>query len=412
MEWINKITNSGLDNLSDLVDNRASHFDAFAKVGFPTRKNEHWKYTNLQKFLDKNWEFSTEQTNLSNDDLPKEISENAERLVFVNGLFNADLSSFELGGLKVYSLSGEVKNQNIQNNALFNMNKALCTDGFSIEMNRSEIAERRIEVFYVNTIPNNLINLQYQIHLAENSSVKITEQWINLSDEPCFFHSFSGGHVSQDARLEICKIQDVSDNTIIIDNSNISQDQKSYAQVDTMTLNGDLLRNNLQFSHNGEYLESHLRAVTILDGKTHADHSTLVDHSQPNGFSNQMYKGVYTDRSKGVFNGRIMVHKDAQKTNAFQQNNNIVVDKTASIDTKPQLEIFADDVKCSHGCTIGEIDEKGIFYMQQRGIPEKEARALMTFAFVNEALENISDENLLFFLKRKIAKKLQVDLDL
>jgi Fe-S cluster assembly protein SufD len=155
---------------------------------------------------------------------------------------------------------------------------------------------------------------------------------------------------------------------------------------------------------------STLKGVTILHKKQHVDHATLVHHAQPNCESHQDYKGIFAELSEGVFNGQILVDKIAQKTNAFQQNNNILLDDKATVNTKPQLEIFADDVKCSHGCTIGQLDEEALFYLRSRGIPKKEAKALMTYAFANNVLESVQLPSLKKRINGQIAKKLGVNL--
>ena len=196
----------------------------------------------------------------------------------------------------------------------------------------------------------------------------------------------------------------------MIDNTFIVQEKSSHASVHTFSLGGKLIRNNLRYFHKGEHIMSTLKGVTILHDKQHVDHATLVHHAQPNCESHQDYKGIFAERSEGVFNGQILVDKIAQKTNAFQQNNNILLDDKATVNTKPQLEIFADDVKCSHGCTIGQLDEEALFYLRSRGIPKKEAKALMTYAFANNVLESVQLPSLKKRINGQIAKKLGVNL--
>jgi Fe-S cluster assembly protein SufD len=153
-----------------------------------------------------------------------------------------------------------------------------------------------------------------------------------------------------------------------------------------------------------------MKGITIIGDKQHVDHNTLVHHIEPNCESHQDYKGIFDDSSTGVFNGKVVVNKEAQKTNAFQANNNILVDDKATINTKPQLEIFADDVKCSHGCTIGQLDKDALFYMRSRGIPEKEAKALLMYAFANNVLESVKINAIKTRINKLIAQKLGVNL--
>ena len=181
-------------------------------------------------------------------------------------------------------------------------------------------------------------------------------------------------------------------------------------RVHTLSFGNKLVRNNLNFYQNGEHCNSILKGVTLASERQHIDHFTLVHHAQPNCESHQDYKGVYDDRSVGVFNGKIIVDQIAQKINAFQQNNNLLVSDKSTINTKPQLEIFADDVRCSHGCTIGQLDNEALFYLRSRGIPEKEARALLMYAFANNVLESVKNVALERRVKQVIADKLGVRL--
>ena len=189
------------------------------------------------------------------------------------------------------------------------------------------------------------------------------------------------------------------------------QEKNSTSNVNTLVLNGEFIRNGLCFEQNGPNCESNMNGISVLNGNQFADNHTFIDHKIANCRSNEVYKGVYMDNSKGVFNGKIMVRKDAQKIDAFQQNNNLLLDDKCAIDTKPQLEIYADDVKCSHGCTVGQLDEKALFYMKSRGIRSSHCKALLTYAFMSEALENITIIELKNQVQRLLMDKLNVDLE-
>jgi len=191
----------------------------------------------------------------------------------------------------------------------------------------------------------------------------------------------------------------------------VYQEQDSTCNINTLIFGGSFTRNNLNFEQNGSNCESNMNGVSVLNDNQLADNHTFVDHKSAHCRSNEMYKGVYLDNSKGVFNGKIMVRPDAQKIDAFQSNNNLLLSDSSSIDSKPQLEIYADDVKCSHGCTIGQLDDDALFYMRSRGIGIEEAKAVLTYAFASEAIENISVEQVKTLAKKLLAKKLNVDLD-
>ena len=210
--------------------------------------------------------------------------------------------------------------------------------------------------------------------------------------------------------MDYYKVQNDVNTASLIDNTYISQKDHSVVRVHTFSFGGKLTRNNLNFYQNGERIDSTLKGVTILGEKQHVDHHTLVHHAQPNCESHQDYKGIFGEQSTGVFNGKIIVDKIAQKTNAFQQNNNVLISDKATVNTKPQLEIFADDVKCSHGCTVGQLDEEALFYLQTRGIPKREAQALLMYAFANNVLESVRIPELKTRINKLIANKLGVSL--
>jgi Fe-S cluster assembly protein SufD len=210
--------------------------------------------------------------------------------------------------------------------------------------------------------------------------------------------------------IDYYKVQNDGPCASLIDNTYVSQERESNCSVHTFSFGGNLTRNNLNFYQKGEHCDSTLKGITILENKQHVDHNTLVHHIEPNCESHQDYKGLFDDASTGVFNGKIIVEREAQKTNAFQQNNNILIHDKATINAKPQLEIFADDVKCSHGCTIGQFDEDALFYLRSRGIAKKESRALLMYAFANTVLESVKIPELKVRINKLIANKIGVSL--
>jgi len=252
--------------------------------------------------------------------------------------------------------------------------------------------------------PRNLIVVD------ENSHVQIIERHQSLTENPVLTNSVTEIFANKRAIVDYYKVQNDNLNASLIDNTFINQRQESICSVHTFSFGGKLTRNNLKFYQNGERIDSILKGITIIGGKQHVDHSTLVKHIEPNCESHQDYKGIFSDNAIGVFNGKVIVEKEAQKTNAFQSNNNILLDDKATINAKPQLEIFADDVKCSHGCTIGQLDEDALFYLQSRGIPKKEAKALLMYAFSNNVLESVKIPELKKRIHKIIANKLGVSI--
>ena len=240
--------------------------------------------------------------------------------------------------------------------------------------------------------------------------MQVIERHQSLTSNEILTNAVTEIFAAKNAIVDYYKIQNDNASANLIDNTYIDQKDKSVVKIHSFCFGGKLTRNNLNFYQNGEYIDSTMKGVTILGDKQHVDHHTLVHHKQPNCESHQDYKGIYGENSTGVFNGKIIVDKIAQKTDAFQQNNNILISDKATINSKPQLEIFADDVKCSHGCTIGQLDQDALFYLQSRGIPKKEARALLMYAFANNVLESVRIPELKTRINKLIARKLGVNL--
>jgi Fe-S cluster assembly protein SufD len=296
---------------------------------------------------------------------------------------------------------------------MVSLNTAFARDGAYIYVPKSKVVDRPVEVVYfttgegaeVMTQPRNLMVIE------ENAEVQILERHVSLTDHPVLTNAVTEMVVDKQARVSYYKVQNDKHTASLIDNTFITQQDNSNVIVGTFSFGGKLVRNNLSFTLNGQHSETHMDGITIIGEGQHVDHHTLVDHAMPNCYSRELYKGIYDDNAKGVFNGKVIVRQDAQKTNAFQQNNNVLLSDKASVDTKPQLEIFADDVKCSHGCTVGQLDEEALFYLRSRGIPEREAKALLMYAFSSDALNYVRIPELRRRLNIIMSKKLGVDLE-
>jgi len=296
--------------------------------------------------------------------------------------------------------------------SLTTLNTAFAKEGAYINVPKSKVVDKPIEIIYFSTGNEAALMVQPRnlVIVGENAHVQIIERHQSLNSNPVLTNSVTEIFAQKRAIVDYYKIQNDVQTANLIDNTYIAQKQESRVAVHTFSFGGNITRNNLNFYHQGERIDSTLKGITIIGDKQHVDHYTLVQHATPNCESHQNYKTILSDSSNGVFNGKIFVEKEAQKTNAFQQNNNILLSDKATINAKPQLEIFADDVKCSHGCTIGQLDESAMFYMQQRGIPKKEARALLMYAFSNEVIESIKIPELKQRITKIIATKLGVNL--
>ncbi|TRZ45969.1 Fe-S cluster assembly protein SufD [Robertkochia solimangrovi] len=406
---------------------RSKAIKDFENLGFPSKKLESWKYTSLSKLLKSDYSvFPKNESSLEFKEVKKYFIHEIDsyKIVFIDGIYSSHLSETSHEGLDVCLMSAALSkpkykiiidnyfNKIAKTDGLTALNTAFSREGAFINIPRGKVVEKPIQILHFSTGNESSLLLQPRnlIVVGENAHVQIIERHQSLTDNPVLTNSVTEIFANKRAIVDYYKIQNDRQSASLIDNTFISQQQNSHALVHTFSLGGNVTRNNLQFFHKGEYLDSTLKGVTIIGDKQHVDHSTLVHHATPNCESHQDYKGIYADRSTGVFNGQIIVEKEAQKTNGFQQNNNILIDDTATINAKPQLEIFADDVKCSHGCTIGQLDDEAMFYLKSRGIPEKEARALLMYAFANNVLESVKIPEVKQRINKLIAMKLGVNL--
>lgn len=408
-------------------DVRSEAIKIFEDKGFPTKKEEAWKYTSLNKILKEDYSVFPKQENaIEYSDVKKYLIHDIDtyKVVFIDGKYSSHLSQTTHDGIDVCLMSAALSkpkyrlvienyfNKAATKDSLPSLNTAFSYEGAYINIPKNKLVEKPIQIIHFSTGNESAVMLQPRnlIVIGENSHVQIIERHQSLTENAVLTNSVTEIFTNKRAIVDYYKIQNDNLNASLIDNTFIKQKQESVASVHTFAFGGKLIRNNLNFYQNGERINSILKGVTIIGDKQHVDHNTLVHHVEPNCESHQDYKGIFGDNSTGVFNGKIIVEKEAQKTNAFQSNNNILISDKASINTKPQLEIFADDVKCSHGCTIGQLDESAMFYMQSRGIPKKEAKALLMYAFSNNVLSSVKIPEIKQRITKIIANKLGVSI--
>ncbi|MDA9334734.1 Fe-S cluster assembly protein SufD [Flavobacteriaceae bacterium] len=415
-----------LDN-TFVHDMRTEAIKRFELQGFPAKKDEAWKYTSLGKVLKEDFsvfaktEFAVEYKDVQ----PYFIHDiDSYKIVFVDGKYASHLSETTHEGIDICLMSAALSkpkyqlvienyfNKIAQKDSLTSLNTAFSNEGAYIHITKNKLVEKPIQIIHFSTGSEAALLLQPRnlIVVDENAHVQIIERHQSLTDNPTLTNSVTEIFAAKRGIVDYYKVQNDKENASLIDSTFIDQKRESHVSVHTFSFGGKLTRNNLNFYQNGEHIDSTLNGVTIIGNKQHVDHNTLVHHIEPNCESHQDYKGIFGDNSIGVFNGKVLVNKEAQKTNAFQANNNLLISDKASINTKPQLEIFADDVKCSHGCTIGQLDENALFYLRARGIPEKEAKALLMYAFANNVLESVKIPQLKNRINSLIAKKLGVNI--
>jgi len=409
-------------------DVRLAAIKNFEDKGFPSKKEEAWKYTSLNSLQKVDFSiFPKEDNAIEYKDVKKYFVHEIDtyKIVFIDGVYSSHLSETTHDGVDICLMSSALTKPMYKQiidvyfnkvaskmESLTTLNTAFSREGAYIYIPKNKMPKKPVEIVHFATGNEASLMLQPRnlIIVEENAEVQIIERHQNLTSNDVLTNSVTEIFAAESAIVDYYKIQNDAGTASLVDNTYIDQKSKSHVSVHTFSFGGKLTRNNLNFYQNGEYMDSTMKGVTILGDKQHVDHHTLVHHLEPNCESHQDYKGIYGDSSTGVFNGKIIVDKIAQKTNAFQKNNNILISDKATINTKPQLEIFADDVKCSHGCTIGQLDEDALFYLQSRGIPKKEARALLMYAFANNVLESVRIPELKARINKLIAKKLGVNL--
>jgi Fe-S cluster assembly protein SufD len=416
------------DNGLDAV--RQNGFNAFSQFGIPTSKHEEWKYTRIGGLFNKEYLFpkKTGPVSLSQDKLNAVRlpgHEQSNELIFVNGIFSFELSAIRSSSLVVLPLEEAAQHEyadivaaNLGHSAKYlrdginALNTAFVHGGVFIHVKKGQVPEHPVYIYHISDAGAENVFAQPRslVHVGENAQVQIVETYSTLGVAESFTNQVMEIVVEKGALLEFYKIQNDAVTTSQVSTTHVRQTGKSYTHIVTISLNGGIVRNNLNVVLEAEYCEAHLYGLYFQQGQTHIDNHTVVDNVKPNCLSNELYKGIMNDRSTAVFNGKIFVQPDAQKTNAYQSNKNILLSADASVNTKPQLEIFADDVKCSHGCTIGQLDEEGMFYLQSRGINEKIARSLLVHAFAIDILEHIKPVQIREYVNEMISERLEFDI--
>lgn len=376
---------------------RTNALKVLNEIDFPNVKDEDWKYTRTNKITKNTYKIVKSKTAQISDYL----TENS--CVFINGFYNPEFSSNEIDFYS--SLNNNitpVKFFKTNKNIFTAINAAFFTDGFYL--NSKKYSGKKIRIIHYNSY-NAIANLHHFIHIEKNTNVEL--EFVFLSDENInLTNIITQILIEENAKLTLNILQNESQNTSQINLIHTLQEQNSQFNINTFSLGGELIRNDLNIYVNGKNCQTNLNGIYIAGNTQHIDNHTLVDHLMPHCQSNETYKGVMSGKSTGVFNGKIYVRPDAQKINAYQNNANILLSDEASINTKPELEIYADDVKCSHGSTTGQLDEEALFYLRSRGIGEEQAKKIMVHAFIAEVTENIKNDPFQSLVQQIIEHKL------
>ena len=425
-------------NTDKFILSKKIALEAIENGTFPTTRNEEWKFTDIKSILSNKFELQSKENSVDstldlnefdcylNSKLSNEKELNSHILVFINGYFSEQHSSIKISEketgnkITIKPLSSIETNNSIfdtflskfENDSVSifsDLNTAFATDGYVIDIGNNQELELPVFVYFVNDASqkNTLSQVRNYISVGENSRCTVVENYITKGENPNLTNVLTSINVEKYANVKHYKIQTDAKSQFQVGSTHIKQADNSSFTNTTISLAGKLIRNDLRII-SGEHCETYMNGLYLLNQKTHVDNHTVIDHQRPNSYSNETYKGVLDDKSRAVFNGKIFVRRAAQKTNAFQSNKNILLSDDCVLNTKPQLEIWADDVKCSHGATTGKLDTEALFYLQARGIPKQKAKSLLLQAFAEEVLDSIEIDVLREFLKNQIENRLSV----
>lgn len=411
---------SKLDIFHENWNKSTLHFDEevlhhasklLSSTDFPTTKTEAWKYTRVSKIATNS--FTQQKGKIDALSLP---FQNMPALVFVNGVFDKQLSSSELPKGIEFSLLAQTKEHvclgslSKESDHLFaTLNTQYAQDGAFINIKKETKISSPIQLIHVLTGENTISNVRNLIVCEAFSEASIIQVYLTENAHNSFSNCVTEILVHENAKLHVEKLQNEEESNFHISSEHVRQEKDSNFQINTFTLNGSFVRNDLFIQVNAQNCETHLNGTYVLNGKQHVDNHTTVDHKFAHCESNELYKGVIDENATAVFNGKVFVRKDAQKINAYQSNGNVLLSDSASVNSKPELEIYADDVKCSHGSTTGQLDEEAMYYLRTRGISEKSAKSLLVTAFIGDVLNKIEHEEVLAYVQNSLKKRFDWD---
>jgi len=402
---------------------RKEALNRFSELEFPTQKDEEWKYTNISPLLKHNFLPSSKKTMVDNDFVKSKLFDEMEHslIVFVNGHYAEEHTKlYDLpGGVIANSISDAIKNDSPlikkyfskyadhKNHIFTALSTAYTEDGAFIYVPDGKIVEEPIHILFItNSKDQKFLTQPRNLFVAgKNTQVSIIEHYVSTEESIYFTNAVTEIVVDESSIVNHIKLQEESINAFHIARMEIDQEKNSNFFSHSISTGAELARNDFNSRFNDEGGECTLNGLYMIEGNRLFDAHTLIDHAMPHCISHEHYKGILEDKSRGVFNGKVIVRPDAQKTNAFQENNNILLSNDAVVNTKPQLEIFADDVKCSHGATIGQLDEDARFYLKSRGIGEEASRTILLHAFASDVITSIKTESVRNYIEKIITER-------
>lgn len=406
--YLSEYERAQLDGPTWLKEQRQLALGTLKQQGFPTLKHEHWKYTDVRPITKQAFKTSDASFNgVTHEQLDNIRFQglDCQELVFINGCYSQALSRVDesVEGVVIQSLANMLKTDDEHLNAYLThladtnkhafaaLNTAFMTDGAYVYVPDSVVLDKPINLVFVTNKQEQALVMHPRnlIVMGKHAQATIVERYIGLDDAQYFTNTLTEVVTNIGAQLQHYKLQQESLNGFHVGYLSARQQQDSLIESHSISLGGAVVRNDIDVDLDAPGAQIILNGLYMAGGKQHVDNHTLVNHSKPHTSSAENYRGVLTDKARGVFNGKVIVHEQAQKTDAQQSNANLLLSDDAEIDTKPELEIYADDVKCSHGATIGQLDDNMLFYLRSRAIEEDTARSLLTFAFADEVIKQI-----------------------
>lgn len=384
---------------------RTKAMELLMTKGLPHSKSEEYRFTPIVRTLESNFAVHKAAKVNVTSSLQLLPGLAANTVVFVNGRYSAEHSQIIDKEINLSIRISGAPRAEMDPFDLLNM--VFTEDGVDLQIGNSVALTHPVAVVhYFESLEFVFANPRWSLTLGEESKATVLEYTIITGDTKFFNNKHCYIDAKKGAQVDFITVQLGGKSEVTVNNATVQLADSTQAVSYTCTLDGKLIRNNLTMLIDGEGVNAHINGLYLVSGNSLVDNHTVVDHRKPNSYSNELYKGVIDENGKAVFNGKIFVRPDAQKTNAFQSNRNILLSPSSNIHTKPQLEIWADDVKCSHGCTTGQLDEEALFYLRSRGIPHDAARGMLLNAFGSETLQGIHDERIRIFVESLIQKKL------
>jgi Fe-S cluster assembly protein SufD len=398
------------DKFSSVSGLRKDALKKFSELDFPTIKDEEWKYTSLSPLLQHNFTPDFQKKNLKKEEIKRFLFSGLESniVVVINGHYSEELTSLNEipKGVDVKSIAKAIsensplieehfgKYADFKNHIFTSLSTAYTKDGVLVHIPEGKIVEQPVHILFITfSEDEKLLTQPRNLFVAErNSQATIIEHFVNINSDIYFTNTVTEIVVGENAILDHLRLQEESKSAFHIGRMDVDLERTSNFTSHFISLGASLSRNDFNAKFNDEGGECTFNGLFLTEGNQLFDAHTLIDHAKPHCNSHEHYKGILDDKSRGVFNGKVIVRQDAQKTNAFQENNNIILSNEALINTKPQLEIFADDVKCSHGATIGQLDKEAMFYLKSRGLDEETAQAILIHAFASDVIKSVKVE--------------------